>query len=122
MSEPYYSDHALAKQAEFDRKTAAGEHINPSDMLGIFQPRDPRVHRYGRCPQQVEGVDRVNRPFYFRERGGDWELTVGEPGWGAYLDWPNEGSLVAYGDSDPDCDEIDRLICLHLGSGWVAVP
>lgn len=122
MSEPYYSDAALAKQAEMDRKVAAGEPITTDDLLGCLQPRDPRQFRYGACPQQVEGVDRRGRPFYFRERHGEWTLDVGEAGWGAYRDWPNDGTAVAEGDGDPDCDEIDRLISLHLGDGWVAVP
>jgi hypothetical protein len=122
VSAPYYSDEALAKQAEMDRKRAAGEPITTDDMLGILQPRDPRIHRYGQCPQQVEGIAKNGRPFYFRERGGEWTLDVGpvdaEPG---YLMWCDSEESVAYGDWEPDCDEIDQLITQHLGAGWVQV-
>jgi hypothetical protein len=37
----WYSDTALAKQAEMQRKTLTGEPITTDDLLGSYQPRTP---------------------------------------------------------------------------------
>ncbi|MFV8301264.1 hypothetical protein ACNQP7_31695 [Mycolicibacterium fortuitum] len=115
MADDYYSDAALAKQAEVDRKKAAGEPITVDDVLGILEPRDPRVNWYGLCPQQVQGVaERDGREFYFRERGGYWRLhLVDDNG----IDW---GNTVAEGEGEPSCDEIDQIITDHMGP-WTQV-
>ncbi|MDG5773926.1 hypothetical protein [Mycolicibacterium fortuitum] len=115
MADDYYSDAALAKQAEVDRKKAAGEPITTDDLLGILEPRDPRTHRYGLCPQQVEGVaERDGRRFYFRERGNHWRLhLIDDNG----IDWANP---IAEADGSPGCDEIDQIITDHLGP-WTRV-
>lgn len=109
-ADEYYSDAALAKRAEFDRKTAAGEPINPFDMLGILEPRDPNVNRYGQCPQQVEGIaERDGRRFYFRERHDRWRLHLVIDG---DIDWDNS---IVEGAGSPTCDEIDRIITDAMG-------
>lgn len=115
MSDEYYSDAAIAKQAEFDRKQAAGAPINPFDMIGIHEPRDPNVNRYGLCPQQVEGLaDRDGRRFYFRERHQHWCLHLVIDG---DIDWEN---TVIEGEGSPSCDEIDSIITDAMGP-WTRV-
>ncbi|MBU8814115.1 hypothetical protein KL953_35230 [Mycolicibacterium goodii] len=79
-------------------------------------------YRYGLYPQQVQGIDKRQRPFYFRERHGHWTLEVGpisaDPD---YLAWAEQGNEIAHGDWMPEPDEIDQLITKHLGAGWVQV-
>lgn len=50
MSESWYSDAALAKQAELKRRTEAGEPITTDLMRGIWEPRvAPRDDECCRC-------------------------------------------------------------------------
>lgn len=110
MSDSYYSDEALRKQAELDRKhAAAGEPIDLADLLGIFEPRDPRATAYGLCPTQLSGVTAGGDRFYFRARHGEWRLEV-------------DGKVVASGDDDTGgymhADVVDAIVSRELGDGW----
>ncbi|ANA85285.1 hypothetical protein BH769_gp82 [Gordonia phage BritBrat] len=113
-SRNYYSDHALAVQAEYDRKVAAGEPIKVSDIRGIAEARDPRRHAYGSYPTQLSGHTFDGVPFYFRARHGEWEL------WAPYT--RTEEVLVASGDDDTygtmHADAVDAIITRELGAGW----
>lgn len=116
-TESYYTDAALEKQAEVERKHKTGEPITTSDMRGIFQPR----HRhYGFCPTQLEGRATNRQPFYFRSRGGDWDLHVGPANAPTdYLAWADDTQYTISGDGDiEDADEVDALVTKHLGEGW----
>lgn len=110
----YYSDHALAVQAEFDRKKAAGEPIKASDMRGILQPRDRRRHAYGSCPTQLSGITFDGVPFYFRARHGIWEL---------WAPWGNTDEVLVASGEDPTggfmhADDVDAIVTRELGEGW----
>lgn len=88
-------------------------------LLGAIKPAHPGEFRYGACPQQVTGRDKAGRPFYFRERHGEWTLHLGDASWPTdYVLWPTGGEIVAEGNGSPDPDFIDGLITLHLGEGW----
>lgn len=106
MSDSYYSDEALRKQADLNRKHAAGEPIDLADMRGIFQARDPRATAYGSCPTQLAGVTAGGDRFYFRARHGEWRLEV-------------DGKVVASGDDDTGgymhADVVDAIVSRELG-------
>lgn len=81
---------------------------------------------YGACPTQLEGIARDGRPFYFRARGGNWQLWAGPQGATPdYLDWCDHEDLIAEGNDETRgfivSTDVDAIVTQHLGSGWVAI-
>ncbi|TXH58293.1 MAG: hypothetical protein E6Q97_02575 [Desulfurellales bacterium] len=92
---------------------------NMNSARGIF--KECGDFRYGACPQQVEGIDKAGRPFYFRERHQHWTLHVGPVGVEPdYLVWSDSQELIAEGVGQPEPDGIDAIITKELGAGWVS--
>jgi hypothetical protein len=86
-----------------------------------------RVERIGgSCPTQASGQLEDGRPFYFRARSGQWELSVGPHGaidrsWIGLLEWE-----VAEGD-DPTIgwmsdQQVLAILDEHLGQQSTSEP